>query len=172
METFLKRKIKIKSKFPKFLDFPSKITRKFPPLCNPPYTTPLLPRFLVWFAVWTSQCYLPKITAYADFRQSELTDFIENCIVYDSHSLRFFFSFRLWFHPVGGTCLIVSARLSAFYQNLVKDHFGTLWKSQLTAEFGFVCHWGCMFLSVHSGFAFLAKIICNVALEIGQKAAS
>ncbi len=46
----------------------------------------------------------------------ELTDFIENLVVYDGHRLRFF-SFRLWFHPVGGyqTCLIISADFRAHY---------------------------------------------------------
>ncbi len=40
----------------------------------------------------------------------QLTDSTENRVVYDGHSLQFF-SFRLWFHPVGGyqTCLIFSA---------------------------------------------------------------
>ncbi len=35
------------------------------------------------------------------FCRLELTDFIENCMVYDGNRLRFF-SFRLLFHPVGG----------------------------------------------------------------------
>ncbi len=39
-----------------------------------------------------------------------MTDLTENHVVYYGHRLRFF-SFRLWFHPVGGyqTCLIFSA---------------------------------------------------------------
>ncbi len=39
-----------------------------------------------------------------------MTDLTENLVVYYGHRLRFF-SFRLWFHPVGGyqTCLIFSA---------------------------------------------------------------